>query len=460
MNGRLVAFIFLGLILVIAAEWDLRERVFEPARQLDRFWVDFCIGNAKEKVGDPAITMVRITEEYEPVPVDETLPQSGNAPGSLTRLDYAAILYAVGKMNPKSVSFMPSPVFEAKSVLNATTIYPLKDAALQLPEMALGTVVSGKGEPANSAESVKYPAIQVKGDTSNLPRIARTTQPPDPDILANGKPAFVSGDNFDPLANPSPRVQLVALQGDRVVPGFILSSVVRQAGLNVEEVVLDLEAASPRITVGELYTIPVACDGTMSLPSHAGLSHSMYEVLSTNEKGEEDREYQFASLKVEDVALAAEQSDTVAKTIAEKFAGKFESLSRNLVLIGHDRTDDRTIRTLNDEWLSPMTATARAIATIQSGRHTTRWPVWARAGTYFGIILVGALLLKLGRKRIPLIIGLAVAAIVGMVFVFRETLSWTPPVAIFGLFALLLIIGLFGGGKNSAKSTEEPAVEP
>lgn len=460
MNGRLVAFIFLGLILVIAAEWDLRERVLDPVRQLDRFWVDFCIGNADEKVGDPAITLVRITEEYEPVPVDESLPQAGDAPGSLTRLDYAAILYAVGKMNPRSVSFMPSPVFEAKSVLNATTIYPLKDAALQLPEMTLGTVVSGEGDPANSAESLEYPAIQVKGDTSSLPRIARTTQPPDPDILVNGKPAFVSGDNFDPLAAPSPRVQLVALQGDRVVPGFILSSVVRQAGMSVGDIVLDLEATSPTITVGELYTIPVASDGTMSLPSHAGLSHSMYEVLSTNEKGEEDREYQFASLKVEDVALAAEQSDTVAKTIAERFAGKFESLSKNLVLIGYDRTDDRTIRTLNDEWLSPMTATARAIATIQSGRHTTRWPVWARAATYFGIILAGILLLKLGRKRIPLIVGLAVAAVVAMVFAFRETLSWTPPFAIFGLFSLMFLISLFGGGKSSAKPTEEPAVEP
>ncbi|MDF1815444.1 MAG: hypothetical protein P1V20_24805 [Verrucomicrobiales bacterium] len=452
MNKRFVVFLLLGLALLGAAEWDIHERVLSPIRKLDRFWIDFCIGNAGNKIGEPSISMVRIPDDYEPVPVgaENTNPQDEK---SLTRLDYAAFLYAIGKMNPKAVSFLPTPVFGAKSVLNETTIYPLKDAALQLPRMTLGAIVSSEGKPANAKENVTFPAIVVKGDTSQIPLIAKTTIPADPDFLVNGDPAFVQSESFQPITGAYPRIQLVARQGDKVVPGFVLSSVAKQAGLALDKITLDLESRKPVIQVGDLYTIPVATDGSMSLPSHGGLKHSMYTV-STDANGDETRTYQFASMTVEDVALAAARTDKVAQTLYDEFAGKFQSLSSNLVLLGYDRTSDRTIPTANEEWLSPMTATARAIATIQSGRHIKRWPVPIRAAVYVGIFVLGAILLGFSRKASPLILGAGIAVTAGMVLVFRETLTWTPPFAIFGLFALMFLIGIFSSGKPKKEVTE------
>lgn len=454
MNKRSVAFLLLGLIFVGAAEWDLQNRILEPIRKFDRFWIDFCIGNAGNRVGDPAITMVRIPDDYEPVPIgrDASNPEDR----SLSRLDYGTILYAIGKMNPTAVSFMPTPVFVEKSVLNQTSLYPLKDASLQLPRMTLATVVSSEGK---DAKPVAYQTIQAKGDVSHVPAIAQTVTPADPDFLANGDPAFLTGESFRPIESENPRIQLVARQGEKVIPGFVLASVANHAGIRIEDIVLDLEGRKKTIKVGEHYTIPVAADGSMELPSHGGLSHSMYQV-SSDKDGKEKRDYQFASLTVGEVALAAAQNDKVAKTILDKFAGKFESLAKNLVLFGYDRTADRTIKTANDEWLSPLTANARAIATIQSGRHTSRWPLPIRIAVYAGIFVLGLILLSMRRKSIPLIIGAAIATAVGLVLVFKQTLTWSPPTAIFGLFAILFLVGLFSGsGKKKTADEVDPEAD-
>lgn len=457
MNKRFVAFLLLGLIFVGAAEWELQERILKPVRKLDRFWVDFCIGNAGNRVGDPSITMVRIPDDYESVSVG----LGENATGEnqeLTRLDFGTFLFAIGKMSPKAVSFLPTPQFAEKSVLNQTSLYPLKDSVLQLPRMTLGTLVSNEGKPATPAQNLSYPALQVTGDASQLPEIAKTEIPVDPAFLANGDPAFVPGGAFSPIGEVWPRIQLIARQGDKVVPGFVLLSVAKQAGIGVDQISVDLESKRPMIQVGTLYEIPVSADGSMTLPSHGGLKHSMYEV-TTDENGKEKRSYNFASLTVGDVALAAHKSDTLATTLVEEFSGKFESLSRNLVLLGFDRTSDRTIPTANEEWLSPMTATARAIATIQSGRHTERWELPIRAAVYGAIFLLGLILLGFRNRSTFLVLLLGVAAVVAMVLVFRQTLTWTPPLAIVGLFALMFIVSLFGRGSKKAVEEKEEVTE-
>ena len=442
MNIRFVFFLILGALLVGGAEYDLRKRIFSPVRKLDRFWVDFCIGNSRDKIADPSVTMVRITEEYEPV----SLALNGEAVTSgeknLTRLDYAAILYAIGKLQPKAVSFIPAPVFSSDSVLNQTDIYPLKDAALQLPKMTLGTVVSDQGKPGNPNEAAAYPALTTNGDISALPVIARTVRPSDSELLANGEPAFFSHESVDPLQSGNPRILLIANQGGKVVPGFVLASVARQKGVSMDQITVNLDGKKPNIQVGDLYTIPISADGTMALPSHGGLTHSMYDK-KTGEDGQERRTYHFASLKVEDVALAVEKSDAIAKVLLEEFSGKFESISRNLVLVGFDRRSDRTVATLNEELLSPMTAAARAIATIQGGRYLVRWPGWIRGIVYGVIGVMGLLLIGFKRRTFFLPLLVTILSVAAMVFVFRETLSWTPPVAIFGLFGLMIFPRIF-----------------
>src|SRR5690606_8037618 len=106
---------------------------------LNSLWLDFCVGNAGDRIGEPAVTVVRIDDGYEPLSIGE----GQAAPdGTLSRLDYATILGFIGKLNPKSVAFLPTPQFDESRVLNQTDIVPLKDAALQLPRMQVATIVS------------------------------------------------------------------------------------------------------------------------------------------------------------------------------------------------------------------------------------------------------------------------------------------------------------------------------
>ena len=454
MSKRFAIFIFLGLIIVGVAEWDLHQRILAPVRKLDRFWVDFCLGFSGNKVSEPSITMVRITDDYDPVTIGTSDSQQNSAGAAqLSRLDYAAFLYGLGKINARSVAFMPTPTFESQAALNARSIYPLRDASLQLPKMTVATVVSGEGAPANSAQAVNYPAITLIGDAATLPEIKTTVIPADPDLLVNADPAFlIYQSNNPPNYGTRPRIQLVARQGSNVVPGFVLNAVARQANVRHADITINLEKPRPFIQVGDVYKIPIDKNGTMALPSHGGLSHAMYEV-STDEDGDLTRDYRFASLKVSDVALAVEQENSVAKVVYEEFEDKFASLSENLVLVGYDLSEERNIVTDAGETLSPMTATARAIATIQSSRHTVRWPIWIRAICYVLICIIASILLRRGRISALLVPFVLLFFLGLLVLIFTQTLSWIPPIGIIGLFGLMFLIGLFSSKKQ--KRTDE-----
>ena len=66
MRQRLLTFAVFGIILIAIGEWDLRTRKIAPLSRLNDFWLEFCVGNAGDRIKNPAITVIRIDDGYEP----------------------------------------------------------------------------------------------------------------------------------------------------------------------------------------------------------------------------------------------------------------------------------------------------------------------------------------------------------------------------------------------------------
>lgn len=450
MRQRFIPFVVFGLILVLLAEWNVRTGKLAPLNGFSDFWLEFCVGNSGDKISDPAITIVRINDSYEPLTLGEENPAAKD--GKLSRLDYATILGFIGKLNPKSVAFLPTPTFDESLVLNQTDIVPLKDAALQLPRFTVAANVSNDGEQAKDAKPLTYAAIAVEGEASEILAFTRTVRRPDPQLLANADPAFKSIESSrDLLSGDSIRVPLVAQYKGTIVPSLVLKAVAAHAGVPLDQVVLDL-TGSPKIRIGEFREVPILSDGTFVLPQRAGIRRGMKSFRKT-EAGEMAEVQHFTSLTVEELAYTGGQDDEVAKRILASFQSKFDSISENLVVVGFDRTADRRIGTVSGESLSETLVLSRAIAAIQSGRFIDWWPTWVRWASILLLGAIAALLFTMPRSRFLPAWAIAALAFFSLcVLSFRFTLSWTPPFYAFALFGLMLLIGLLIPGEKKKEA--------
>ena len=458
MRQRFVTFAVLGLVLALLAEWNLRSRAISPLDKLNQFWLEFCIGNSGNKLSDPAVTVIRINDDYEPLSIGPDSPAA--ADGKLSRLDFATILGFVGKLNPKSVAFLPTPSFDESLTLNQTDIVPLKDAAMQLPRLVVASSVSDDGEQAKETSPLTYEALEVEGEISTLLPFTRTIRRPDPQILANGDPAFKAIESARNLTSEkATKIPLVGNFRGKAVASIVLVAVANHAGIAADQIKVNLTAAKPHIQLGDAKQIPIALDGTFTLPRHAGITPGM-KTMRAGEDGEPVEDYQFATLRVDEIAYTGEKEDEVAKRIVETLQGKFDSLQDNLVLIGFDRLADRRIPNGAGPPLSETMMVAHAAATIQSGRFIDWWPTWLRWVAILIIGLIGFILLRFSRaKFIPLWLLTFLLFFAACVVIFRSTLTWTPPFFAFALFGLMLLIGVFvpGGNQAAAKqATEEP----
>lgn len=459
MRQRFVTFAVFGLILVGLAEWNLRARKLVPLSSLNDFWLEFCAGNAGDKLASPAVTVVRINDDYEPLSLGEDSPAAED--GRLSRLDFATILGFVAKQNPKAVTFLPTPSFDESLVLNQTDIVPLKDAAMQLPRLVVASNVSNDGEQAADASPLNYAPIQVAGDPAEILAFTRTVRRPDPQLLANGDPVFKTIESARNLSSEEElRIPLVARYRDQLVPSITLASVARHAGIANDQIVIDLSGAAPVIRLGEMREIPIESDGTFIVPPFAGVKRGMSSI-ETAEDGSQSRILDFTSLTVDELAYTGEEDDEVAKRILASFQPKFDSLKRNLVVVGFDRTADRRFTTAKGEALSETMLMARAMATIQSGRFIELWPGWLRWVAVIAIAAIAAFLFRQPQGRFLALWALAFLLFFGAcVLAFRSTLSWTPPFFAFALFGLMLLIGLLlKADSGSTSSTEEEAGE-
>lgn len=455
MRQRFLIFAVLGLILIGIGEWNLRSGKIAPLNALNDLWLEFCVGNSGDKIQKPSLSVVRINDGYEPLNIGEDKKKGDNP--RLSRLDFATILGFAAKMNPKAVSFLPTPTFNEENVLNKTDIVPLKDAAMQLPRFAVATTVSDDGEKAIEKQLIQYASLKVEGDVSTVLPFSRTIRYPDAQILSNGIPAFKAIESARGLiGDDQAKIPLIARKGDQIIPSIILTSVASHAGVAADQILVNFAGKKPVIQLGDYRTIPVNSDGTLTLPNHSGLSHSMM-TLQRDDNGEIVEKHHLTSLSVDELAYTGEENDEVAKRILSSFQGKFKSLSENLVVIGFDRTADRHINIPGGEVLSETSLLTRAMAVIQSGRFLTWWPAWGRWLAVAAIALIALILFKLPNgKFVPLSIASGLIYFSVWILIFKNTLSWTPPFVALSLFGLILVVGLLIP-VGEKKVAEEPA---
>ncbi len=438
MRHRLITFLVFGAILVGIAEWDLKNRKIGPIQSLNDWWLELCVANTRDKISDPAVTFVRINDEYEPLEDlglgEEGSNGGGDAPKNLSRLDYATILGALQQLKPKSVAFAPVPEFDGNSLFNQTDIEPLKKAASTLPRLTLGSIVSETGD----AGGPEYPTLAHSGDFSKVREIKRTVRSPDSQLLANGDPAFTRFEDGEiSTENGTVRIPLIARQGDKVVPSFGLLALLNTSEVAVDNVTVTIEADKKIIQVGDKYTIPIDEFGTMIVPAYAGLKNKMI-----SNEGKDDEAHHFVTLTANQVHIPGEDDD-VAREFIAKFQRELNSISENLVIIGFDRNIDRQFKLQNGDQLSRAGLFARAIATIQSGRYIEWWPNWLRWIGVLAVVGLAFIVFKFHRSKAA-VFGLlgSLVILVALVVIFKGTLSWTPPFAIISLLVLLILVSV------------------
>lgn len=416
MKYRIATFLIFGTALFFLAEQNGNEHRMPFTEALDRGWLNFCIANSPDLITDGAVTLVRIDDTYEPA-----LPSD-----NLTRLDYAVILANIEKFKPESVAIALPLQWPEPNIINQNA---LATQCMKMPPLILGATVENSPVP----DKIKSPAqfselTHIEGDTSEITPFTRTIAYPEAESLANGRAAFTEIELSSSRSNDGTlTIPLIASYGDKIVPSFILLSIVSYAKLNLDDVSVQLPPtfSQGNIQIGEKYSIPIDIAGQMKIYEHAGIAPPIYKTINATE-----------------LPLAHSEEPAI-KELQIELEDEFQSLESNLIVIGMDRKNDQLITLNSGDKISLAELITRSIATIQSGRFIEQWPLQGRLLGFAVIILLAFRLYKLSRRKVFIWGCLLTFLYIGAnVMVFRNTLLWTPPFASLSLFATLILIGM------------------
>jgi len=412
MLSRLLTFLAIAIAIVALGEWDAKNRRFAFTEKVNEWWLDFCVGNSRDKIHDPKVTFVSIGDDYEPV-------LDGD---SFSRLDYVVLLGYIEKFKPRAVSVAPVISFPEPSVLNQGA---LKKQVLKMPRLTLGSIAEAGSPAANDTEKPNYPTIEnVEGDISKVAGITRAVSIPDEEPRSNGVSAFTEIELSDTGESSDHMLPLVGRVGEKLVASFALQALISDADLAIEDVQVKLPPATgePQILVGDRYQIPVDAAGRLASYPNSGVAPPFYPLVNAK-----------------NLPLTADEGLEFAQ-----LSDDFDSLKTNLVVVGENGSKSAKVKLPNGESYSQHEYIARAIALVQSGRYIERWPEWAKYVGIAVIVLIAAFLFRL--RRMPLLFWGLVIAFLYVFGVclgsFKEWLVWTPPFVPLALFAAVLLVGL------------------
>ncbi len=432
---RLLTFLVFAAVIVGLGEWDAKNQRFQLNESINRWWLEFCVGNARDKIHDPAVTYVAIGDDYEPVLEGD----------DLSRLDYVVLLGNIEHFKPHAVAVAPTISFEDENVLNQGA---LRQQTLKMPRMVLGSVADSGTTPADASEKPNYPVIpaaNVHGDLAPLPEITRAVTMPDEEPLANGIAAFTDIELLDDSDGSHPaELPLIGRIGkDVVVASFVLQALANDADLTLDKVQVELSSkgGDSEIRIGDRYSIPVDSSGRLASYPDSGVAPPFYPIVNARH-----------------LPLATSDDPDIAAR-RDELGDDFDSLKKNLVVVGASSDDQHRVTLGNGDSYTRHELIARGIATVQSGRYISKWPDWAK---YAGIALIVLLAVFLFRlRRLPLLFWGSVCAFLYVFGVclgcFKEWLVWTPPLVPLALFAGILIIGMILPSKEERARGETPA---
>ena len=412
---RLLTFLVFAAVIIGLGEWDAKNQRFAFNEKVNEVWLDFCVGNARDKIKDPAVTFVSIGDDYEPVLEGD----------QLSRLDYAVLLGNVEHFKPRAVAVAPPISFDEENIINQGA---LKKQVLKMPRLTLGSIADSGTEPADESEAPDYPVLtEVAGDTSKLPEIKRASIMPDEEPRSNGVATFTEIELLGDTG-AADHLPLIARVGEKVVTSFALQALIADADLTLDDVTVKLspEKGASTITIGDRYVIPVDATGRLASYPNSGVAPPAYPIVDAKH-----------------LPLASSDDPEIAARRNE-LGDDFDSLARNLVVIGKSGKDTRKVSLSNGDSYSQHELIARAIAIVQSGRYISKWPDWAKYAGIALIVLLAAMLFRL--RRMPLLFWGFVCAFLYVFGVclgsFKEWLVWTPPFVPLALFGGIIGIGM------------------
>ncbi len=425
--SKAIIFLLLCGVGVFFLDREEERGTFASANQT---YIDWLIGNSREKIQEPSVTFLRIDEgaleAYE----------SGTAFGPL---EFAQLLHRLNEYKPKVAAIEPVLEWKEKEelLLNA-----LRDTSLQCENLLLGSVLEldSTGAPLSDAVLSLFPAVaKVKGDPSRIPEFTGARDLPELQLRITSNLGFTAIDLGDAVtaSEDSLAVPLLARHGGKVIPAFVLRAVMLENGIAPEDVEVELGAS---IRLGDALTIPVDARGYLTV--FAGLR----ERLPT---------YSASILIWKPDEVVGEDGSGQGMKPEERSA-----LESRVVLIGYDNEPAKRIPLKKGALISRAELFALAIATVQSGRYIRLLPDPVQYGVWVALVLAGLFILRFRRKR-ALGLGfllLLLYFIAGMLL-FQSARTWMPVVIPLGLLACLLVAALVLPSQAAAKGKDDPAPE-
>lgn len=414
---KVAIFVVLAAIAVVLIE---REESRNSLQALNQGYLDWLVGNASGKIEDPAVTFLRVDKDE--------LDEHNLDP----RLDWAIILKGLETFEPKAVGIVPALDWESDDILAKGA---LKKQVNLMPQMVLGSILgpsAGEGGEEDAAISAFSSFKNVSGDQSALPTAQKVMALPDEDLLSNGEPAFTHIDlSEQPEASPNGiRVPLLAKLGDKVVPSFVLASILAFEGVTTDEVEVNL---GRNIKVADRHKIPIDKAGYFTV--YHGMRGIYPNINSTS------------------LTLAVSQFEDLTQELRESSQATLDTLKTNTIVVGYDQETEHRFELPTGTKISLAELQAMAIATVQSGRHITHWPLVGRILSFIALAAVGAFMLKGSKFRgvIGGFLALLLYAIISLL-TFQTSLSWTPPVAAIAVCLVLTILGIILPKSSSSES--------
>jgi len=379
----------------------------------NRTYIDWLIGNSREKIEEPSVTLLRI---------DEGALEAFESEKAFGPLEFAQLLNRLDEYGPRVAAVEPVLVWEEKEevLLNA-----LKDTSLKFDRLLLGSVLelNPAAPPVSEGVLSLFPPLgTVSGDTAGIPEFTGARALPELQLRITSSLGFTAIDLGESAAprEDSLAVPLLARHDGRVVPSFVLLAVMLENGIAPEAVEV---ALGKSIRLGDALTIPIDTRGYLTvfaglrerLPSHSAsiLIWKPDEVVGEGETGQGMRHEERRALE------------------------------SRVVLMGYDNEPARRIPLGKDVMISRAELFALAIATIQSGRYIRRLPVPVQYGVWAALVLAGLGILGMRRGRaLGFVFLLLVVYFVAGMLVFQSARTWMPVVVPLGLIACILLAAL------------------
>ena len=402
-----------GDSVAIAFFLDREERqgTFEVVDAQYRSWL---MANSEAEILEPSVTFLALDDPGERV--FDSWP-----PGPV---DYSILVENLAKNDPRVIAV--APVLGWGEGTDDILVSSMRSVLLRLDreKVLLGAELlqNPSGESIRPSTLSLFPQLKnVVGDPAGIPVFTRAGLLPEPALTAiNPSLGFTRIDLGDAEARrkrDSFTIPLLARHGEHVVASFVLMAMIKEAGVPLDSVEVNLDESVIRI--GQL-EIPIDRGGRLGV--HTGIR----EAISKHNA---------------DILILVGAEDIRDQLTDEQ---KKALLSR-IVILGIDEEEARTIELPNKGGeISQAELFAMAIATIQAKQFIVKVPRVVEYGIWAGLALIGLSMLRLKRKRrVVMWWGvLLILFFVANLMLFQYASQWSPLVVPLGIVASILVVGL------------------